>query len=442
MNNITEQIHSSHMLYERLLSKFIAAQGVSESGIGINQASSFLVDLLKKYLDAQVTLIKTSSSPAIVATIDPGQSQTILFYGHYDVMPVAASEQWLSDPFKLAKRNDCYYGRGCGDDKGQLLAQICGLITYRQLYGQLPVTVKLFYEGQEEIGSLDLKSSVEQAKKAGLLNGVDYAIISDGTISPDGRHVITLGNRGGLGFRITVNENHYDLHSGNFGNVAPNAAIKLMQLLNRMIDFKSGRCLLPKFYDGIVQPTQQELAWIDKLPSPVHSPFSKREYYQRLMFTPTINVNGIASGHVGQRIKTIIPGRATAMLDIRLVKGQQCKQIEKTIQQALAPELNNRRAELEFLVETSPSKSSPNIPIVNTLIQAVKHATGDCLIEPVAGGTVPNYVWESFLGVPVVSLPLGAASQNAHAANENMPIHVFDEDIAIIAHLMAILANR
>lgn len=275
MDKIEKYITAEKLRFAKILGEFIEQAGISETGEGIRASYTFIIQLLEKLLHAKVKVYPTTTSPVIVATIEPGKQRTILMYAHYDVMAAGNLDEWQSDPFKLIKRKEKFYGRGTGDDKGQLIAQICGLYVYQRLYGHFPVTIKLFYEGQEEAGSIDLQKIVHQLRDTDL-RGVKNVVVSDGAYN--GHHMISLGNRGGLGFRLTVKENDSDLHSGNFGNVAPNAALKLVQLLNRLVDPTTGIARIPGFYDGIKQASDEEKKIIAELPKPLTHYYSAMEY--------------------------------------------------------------------------------------------------------------------------------------------------------------------
>lgn len=153
------------------------------------------------------------------------------------------------------------------------------------------------------------------------------------------------------------------------------------------------------------------------------------------MFTPTLTINGLSSGYEGKRIKTIIPHQATAVVDCRLVAGQNCQRVKEQIKTVLADELKNGRAQIEFLAELNPTKMDSSLPLIDRVRQAIKRGTGDCLVEPVMPGSVPNYIWVDELHVPVFTIPLANYDQHNHAPNENLTKTAFWEGISLIAHL-------
>lgn len=435
---VNDYLQQNQQRFINYLAELISTRSLSETGEGIDETIEYLTTLLQDLLQAEVQVIATEGHPVILATLSPGKAQSYLFYGHYDVQSVGNTAAWNTAPFSLTEAAGRFYGRGCGDNKGQLLAQILGIYTYRQLYGELPFTLHLFIEGEEEIGSPHLKPTVHALRQQ-VLADVDDVFVMDGSFSQSGKHVLRLGNRGVLAFRLSTRVADHDLHSGNFGNVNRDAATELVALLNRLVDPTSYRVKIPGFYDQVQDPSPAEERWLSQLPAPqnVSSPLfsSQQDYYQRLMFTPTLTINGLSSGYEGKRIKTIIPHQATAVVDCRLVAGQNCQRVKEQIKTVLADELKNGRAQIEFLAELNPTKMDSSLPLIDRVRQAIKRGTGDCLVEPVMPGSVPNYIWVDELHVPVFTIPLANYDQHNHAPNENLTKTAFWEGISLIAHL-------
>ncbi len=438
MMNEDDFIQQQQATFQKILARLVSFADFSETGEQIRPAANYLVTILKELLHADVQLHETGGSPVITVTISPGKDHTYLFYGHYDVQLPGELAKWQTDPFQLTAKDGRFFGRGVGDNKGQLVAQICGFYTYQQVYGDLPFTAILFIEGEEESGSPHLRSAVTALKKS-VLSKVDAAIVTDGSYSQSGQHVLRLGNRGGLAFRLTTHTADTNLHSGNFGNVSSNAAIVLMRVLNKLIDPVTQRPRVPALRENIAAPTATEIQWLNELPAPhdVPSPLyhDKLDYYRRLMFEPTLSINGLVSGYQGPKGKTIIPGEATAILDSRLVPGQTCAQIRAGIEQVFAEELQSGLVTLQWLVQLNPTKTDPACPLIRPVEQSIKEATGACLIEPVMPGSVPNDVWTEVLQVPVLTIPYANYDQHNHAPNENLLKQAFLDGIKITVAL-------
>ena len=435
---VNAYIQENEQMFMNYLAKLIHQRSLSETGEGIDETVDFLVGLLKKLLHADVKTIVTEGNPVILATLSPGKQVTYLFYGHYDVQAPGSLSDWQTDPFSLTEANGRFYGRGCGDNKGQLLAQIFGIHTYLALHGDLPFTLKLLIEGEEEVGSPHLRQVVSSLSKTALAD-VDDVFVMDGSFNQSGKHVLRLGNRGILAFRLSARVANHDLHSGNFGNVNRDAAVELLKAVNKLIDLTNYQVKVPGFYDLVQKPNQLEKQWISQLPEPAEEPSplftDKQDYYRRLMFEPTLTINGLSSGYEGDYIKTIIPHQATAVIDCRLVVGQTCQGIKKQIRKALADDLETGRVKLQFIASLEPTKMDTHLPLI-------KRGTGECLIEPVMPGSVPNYIWVDELHVPVFTIPLANYDQRNHAPNENIKKDAFWQGISLITNLCDELGRK
>jgi len=438
-----KQFISAHLAeFEARLAQLVGLKTVSGDVKQLQSGVTYLVDCFKQLLQAQVTVVKTGGAPAIVARVAGASDQTVLFYGHYDTMVPGDLAAWASEPFKMTRRAGRFYGRGIGDNKGQLMAQILGVYTYLQTHGQLPLNVIFMVEGEEEQGSVHLAATVAQLK-ATLLAAVDLAVVIDGSMSQSGRHVLRLGNRGLFGFELTALTGTVDNHSGNAGNIMPNAAVFLNQLLDRLV--QHDQVQLPHFYDGV--PTDAEIPWdlIDALPfdaAAIAAQFglatvpTKRDYYRRLMFRPTFNLNSFQAGAAGTGFKTIIPHAATAKIDCRLVGQQSIPAIEADLRQALAPELASGQVQLVIRGRIPVSVTTLPAAKLQALAAMIRRATGAVVIEPMMPGTVPNYVWTDILKVPVVTIPYANFDQHNHAPNENLTEVAFQTGIQVAAELV------
>lgn len=432
--------------FEQLLTQLVAFRSVSNNDDDMSGCIEFLQELLERMLQAKVSVIKTSGEATIVAQITGQSDRTFLFYGHYDTMPSGRVDLWQTDPFNLTFRDGRYFGRGVGDNKGQLLAQILGIYTYKKIHGNLPFSIILLIEGEEEKGSVNLSKTIEQLRST-LLKKVELAIVVDGSINQGGDHVLRLGNRGVLGFEINVVTGKTDNHSGNVGNIMDSAASKMISILSKLYNFTKHKVRVPNFYNGVPQHDEINLNSLSKLPYDQNKVMTqmglkkiptKIEFYERLMYQPTFNIAGISSGYTEKGLKTVIPHLATVKIDCRLVGNQSIKVIKQGIEKKLATELNNGEVSVEYLVETPPSTTKMAASTVNLIASAIKVATGSVLVEPVMAGTVPNYVWTDILKVPVVTIPYANYDQHNHAPNENLAKKDFIDGIKISYELVKI----
>ncbi|WP_412989018.1 M20/M25/M40 family metallo-hydrolase [Pediococcus siamensis] len=429
-----------------LLKALIQLPSTSENAHGQEAAVANVTALLEKYCGAHVNLIETNGKPIITATIAGEKQAAYLFYGHYDVMTPGDLDAWHSDPFTLTERHNRFYGRGTGDNKGQLIAMITGINHYLISHPQPPFTIKFLIEGEEEQGSPNLAPTVSQLKTT-FLKDVVRVFVTDGSMNASGAHVLRLGNRGLFGFRLTVTTADHANHSGNAGNVIENPYAVLHQILSQLYDFDRQKNLIPHFYDGVVSPTAQEQEWLAALPfddTKISAVFgsqltasSQRDYYQKLMFTPTFNISGIYGGHTGKDVKTIVPPRITVTIDMRLVGSQSVQEIETNLATVLKPYVTKGVLKYEITGRIPPSKTTPSPVDLEAFHLAAKKANVPLVIEPMMPGTDPNYVWTNILGVKVFTVPLANFDQNNHDVDENITKNAFQTSIQFITQLIS-----
>ena len=257
---------------------------------------------------------------------------TVLLYGHYDVQPADPLEEWKTPPFEPTLKDDGrVYCRGAQDDKGQFFAFLCGLRECLSSSVSCPLNVKILLDSQEESGSVGLFKLLEDREFRKRL-AADVMLVSDTSAAADLRPAIVAGLRGVNHFTVTLTAANRDLHSGEYGGIAPNAAQGMAELMASLHN-PDGSIAVSGFRDGIEPPSHEEL-------EAAEAGFATDEMYtkdigtepcggqrgktivQRNCFEPTIEVNGIHSGYGGPGSKTVIPCQAIAKLSTRLVPGQ------------------------------------------------------------------------------------------------------------------------
>ena len=236
---------------------------VSLTGEGIGEAVEFLASRMKRW-GFEVQVFPTSSQPIVYGEIGPPDAAfTWLTYGHYDVYPADASaEGWRTDPWQPVVDGDRIWGRGTGDNKGQHLALLNAIALYRELHGELPIRIKVVLEGDEETGSRPLPQFVEANRD---MLRADLCCYSDGPMFPNDQPVLLMGVRGILGLEFAATGAKRNLHSGNFGGVAPNPTLELIHLLAEMAD-RDGRLRVPGAGYADVTVTPAEAAAVRALP--------------------------------------------------------------------------------------------------------------------------------------------------------------------------------
>lgn len=445
VKGVDSTISRNEELYLERLFKLLRQPSISTQNIGMVECASLVQEL---FTDCGIEnhRYETGGHPIIYGEcLHPDNETTVLMYGHYDVQPPDPLDEWVSDPFEPEIRNGRIYARGAGDNKGQFVASILGAKTYLDLHGRLPVNVKWIIEGEEEAGSRHLAAFVEQHR---ALLQADLVYTTDGSSHESGAQSILLGVRGALGVELVAEEARWDNHSGNLGNIVPNPVWRLVELLHTM---RSGdEVTIQGFADGVKPPTELEEKILRDIPYDLEGVRRKSgydaldidsdTYHRRLMFEPTLNVSGLFSGHTGKGGRSIIPARATARLDIRLVAGQDPDQVYE----ALARHVRKHDAGITLTRKGAvPASRTPaDHPAVLAIAEALEQSTGQRpVIQPSLGGTLPDYVWTQILNVPSVIVPYANYDQNNHGPNENLEISTFFRAIRSTCYVLEHLSR-
>lgn len=425
------------------LFRLIAQPSISSENVGVRECALMEKELLESAGLENVRLFESPGHPFIYADwLHAPGAPTVLFYGHYDVQP-ARDEEWDSPAFTPIIRNGRIYGRGVGDNKGQHLAHICAIESCLKTLGRLPVNVKLLLEGEEENGSPHIDAFVLANRE--LLKS-DLVYTSDGGQHESGAPTVVLGVRGILYVDLKAKAAKQDYHSGNKGNLVPNAAWKLVHLLAGMKDPVTDRVLIPGFYDRVRDVTAEELELLARIPyneAQLAAEHGLKDLggrdgaavFRRVIFEPTLNICGFHSGMDGPGMKTSIPAEARAKVDMRLVLDQSPDEIWERFTahcRRVAPEI-----EVTRVADMKPSRTSASLPVVQSVVEAVRAGSGlEPVVLPSLGGSLPDYVFTGILGAPSVVVPYANFDENNHGPNENMKVELFHQGIRTTIHLL------
>ncbi len=466
--------------------QFLALPNVKGDSINIVRNVSFIKQMMEQR-GIKVTVINSTipgASPLVYGEIkSPGATTTVGFYAHYDGQPVNPA-QWANglSPFtpqittdrldhggSFVKDNEIpasipdawrIYGRGSSDDKAGVFAIIEAYDALVKSGGRPGVNMKFMFEGEEEAGSVNLP---DYFKKSTNLLKADLWIICDGPMHVSGSKQLTFGVRGDVNADLTVYASLRPLHSGNYGNWAPNPAMRLVQLLAAMKDDK-GMVTIPGFYDDIVPLSAEEKAAIKSIPDAeptlreelaMINPDGNRRSLQELLNLPTLNINGMAAANVGKMASNIIPAEATAVLDLRLVNGNTVEGQFVKIRRFIEgrdyhildhdPTLEERKQYpliAKFTLRPggyAAQKTSMSLPIAQKVIAAIQTTTTKPVIKiPTLGGSLPLFIFESILQSPPLSIGIVNYDNNQHAENENLRISFLLEGIVTMAAVMGI----
>jgi acetylornithine deacetylase/succinyl-diaminopimelate desuccinylase-like protein len=435
--------------------------------------------LLRRGFAAEV--LETAGNPLVYGELKvPGASRTLLIYSHYDGQPVNPSGWKQPDPFKPVLRTGRVdrggedvpnfdavnrfetewrlYARSASDDKSPIVA-LCAALDALKALGTGPASnIRVILDGEEEASSPSLVPAI--AKYRDKLQA-DLMVILDGPIHSSGRPTIAYGARGVATLDLTVYGPRAGVHSGNYGNWIPNPAQRLATLLASMKD-DSGKVLVAGFYDGLPPLTPEEKALLEAVPDDaasmlktfgVASPEQAFPSLQSALQSPTLNVRGLSSAFVGDGARTIIPDRATAAIDLRLVKETKAVDLIEKVRAHV------RKAGYHLLDRDPTDEERARHPRIASIVPAatVMHAFRTSPLDPEArriasaleaafgappvqlrtlGGSVPIVPFIDALGFPAVLVPTVNFDNNQHEENENLRLREFFQAIEIVAALL------
>jgi acetylornithine deacetylase/succinyl-diaminopimelate desuccinylase-like protein len=430
-----------------ILQTLVRQPSISAHDHGVKECARLLAGIMRD-LGVAADVVDTPTQPVVVGQAgDPGPF-TLLCYGHYDVQPPEPLEAWVSPPFEPTVRDGRLYGRGTGDNKGQLITHVLAARAWLAAAGGLPLQVKFVFEGEEESGSPGLAAFV-RAHRERL--AADLVYISDGGLHPSGAPVLSLGNRGIVGLTLVAEGADRDNHSGNKGGVAPNPIWMLVHVLASMVD-PAGRVTVDGFYDDVrpIGPVEEQLLAAMDFDSKAFAatmglpdlPMDGPTYWRRIMLEPYFNISGFASGYVGPGAKTIIPARAECRVDIRLVVDQRTADIFEKVKAHVARVDPRVQVLPRGFGAMEPTRTPPDHPAVGVVARAVAAWRGvSPRIVLSSGGSLPNAVWPDVLGVPHLTVPYANADENNHGPNENLSLERFFDGIHVSAQVFAALAE-
>jgi acetylornithine deacetylase/succinyl-diaminopimelate desuccinylase-like protein len=375
---------------------------------------------------------------------------TVLIYAHFDVQPVDPIDEWETPPFAPQIRDGRLFARGASDDKGQLVLHLEALRALFDSAGGPPINVRVFFEGEEEIGSPNLDAFLD-ANAADLT--ADLAVVSDGSMFAEGVPSVGYGVRGLTYLEVTVTGPAHDLHSGIYGGGAPNPANALVRMLTALHE-PSGRVAVPGFYDRVDPISDDErgrLAGLGFDEEGFRATVGSRDLIgepgypliERLWTRPTLDINGLSGGFAGEGAKTIIPRVARAKLSARLVPDQRPSEIAELIEAALRGEAPAAvHVDVQVLGAAPPAVVSLDHPAVALAAGALEATWGRPPVYQRGGGTIPAVGgFSGRLGIPTLMLGFGLPTSNAHAPNEWLLLDNFTKGTEAVVRLWHALAE-
>jgi acetylornithine deacetylase/succinyl-diaminopimelate desuccinylase-like protein len=395
---------------------------------GMQATRAYLLDWFREMGLQEVQELDGGGHPALYGSWNgaPGRP-TLLIYGHYDVQPPDPLEEWISPPFEPTERDGCLFGRGASDDKGSSVIAIAAVEAWLRHPGGCPVNVKLFLEGEEEVGSPTLAAIVA---RHGALLRADAMLSADGGRASATIPTINVGARGNTGFEVKLSTAAKDLHSGKYGGAVRNALHEMAKLVASLHDAE-GRIAVAGYLDSVVPPSNQ--ARHDTAAFPVDeaafcaevgaAPLGEPGYTlrERLTLRPSIDVNGMWGGYTGVGAKTVIAREARAKLTMRLVAGQDPAEARALVQAHLRAQCPPGVL-LEFSTQGGGSPAS-SLPLAHPLVRAGSTVLEQLLEQrpvPVRlAATVPiTAMFKRLLGIETLMFAFGLPDEDVHAPNE------------------------
>ncbi len=459
-HEVDRAIEENGETYREALYDLLRQPSVSTTGEGMDEATDLVVETVERFGFERASRIETDRYPVVYGEwrSDP-EAPTVLFYGHYDVQPPGEHEEWESPPFEPTEREGSVYARGAGDNKGQFAAHLFALHALLEADVVPEVTVKVLLDGGEESGSAGLRSYLDSGAQA--VADADLIYVADGPMfgsagdasSGEGaraqRPLLAYGNKGVLSFQLDLRTANTDLHSGNFGGPVPNAATELVDLLASM---RSGEEIaIDGFHEGsAVTDADRELvariptdeAAIEEELDLTHLA-TDRPYYEQLLVHPTLTINGLRSGYGGEGMKTVLPSRATAKLDCRLVPGQEPERVFERVRAHVEREHSD--VEIEKQGSFPPMKTPIDTPASDVVADALTSVWGVEPVEfPVLGGSLPAAYFRelsTLSEVPILVVPYANPDQGNHSPNEHLDLECFENGVRTSARVIAGLGD-
>ena len=465
----------------RDLADFLSIPNLASDSVNIRRNATYIVAMLERRGIRARLLESPGSPPAVFGELrTPGATRTVVFYAHYDGQPVDTS-QWMTPPWSPTLRarlggeiiplptqpgtiqgESRLYARSAGDDKSPIVAFLAALDALRAANIPPSVNFKFFFEGEEEAGSPHLRDMLSSHRD--VLTS-DLWVFGDGPVHQSRRQQVVFGVRGSMGLELTVYGPARALHSGHYGNWAPNPLVVLANLIASMRD-DDGRILVDHFYDEVRPVTPAEHAAIASVPAPDSAlrlelllggtEANNAPLMDRIML-PALNVRGISGGGVGALGANAIATQARASIDFRLVPRQTPANVRALVEAHARkrgfyvlhgdPTPDERLAhakilKLEWEGGYPAQRADMSLPVSRALIRSVEMGVGQRIIViPTSGASAGLYHFDDVLHTPIISVPIVNHDNSQHAANENLRLQNLFDGMQVYAGIIAHLGH-
>ena len=439
------------------LRELLAIPNIASDMPNIERNAALISEMLRRR-GIEPRLLRVDGAPPVVfgEIRTPGAKETLVFYAHYDGQPVDRA-LWTSDPWEPVVRDGRIYARSASDDKSPIVAMLSAIDALRSARVPLRVNVKFFFEGEEEAGSPHLGAILEKYRE---LLGADLWLIGDGPVHQSRRMQLYFGVRGVTGLELTTYGPARPLHSGHYGNWAPNPIVTLTHLLASMRD-EEGRILIDGFYDDVRPLTAADRAAVAEVPA-VEEQLRRELALARTeggaplterIAVPAMNIRGIRGGNVGETAANVISTEAAASIDFRLVADQTPARVREKVEAHLrkrgfhivheTPDATMRAqharlVKLDWEMGYPASRLALDHPLAADIERRIETFTGQQLIKmPTLGGSVPLYLFNEKLGASTLGVPIVNHDNNQHGHNENLRLQNLWDGIEVFVAILA-----
>ncbi len=415
------------------LARYVAQPSIAAQNRGMKECAALVAEMFRAR-GFDVAMLPTEGAPVVVAERAGRSDRTLLVYNHYDVQPPEPLELWTDPPFTATLRDGKLYGRGVSDDKGHLTARLLAVDALLDAAGELPCRIKWVVEGEEEIGSVHLPAFVrrERARLAADACLWEFGYLDDREVP-----LLFAGLRGIFYVELSVETAASDAHSGIGGSIFPNAAWRLTWALASLKD-RDERIRIPGWRDAVRPPSARDLELMAAVPDRAalyREVYGVREFLRGMnggtamnvaeVFEPTCTICGLDAGYQGEGSKTVLPARAAAKVDFRLVPDQTPEEALRLLRAHLDAE---GFADVKIHVHggEAPGRTDPDHPFLALVARTAVPVYGVPMqIVPMIGGSGPNHAFIAELGVPVATAGFGHPDTRAHAPDENLRVDYY-----------------
>ena len=430
------------------LGRLVAQPSIAAQNLGMEDCAKQVAAMLAAR-GFRADVMPTGGAPVVVAERGGRSDRTLLIYNHYDVQPPEPLELWTSPPFEPTRRDGKLFGRGVSDDKGHFTARLLAIDALLAQGGELPCRIRFVVEGEEEVGSVHLPDFIRANRER--LRG-DACLWEFGSVDAKEVPQQYAGLRGICYVELSVETATVDAHSGIGGSIFPNAAWRLTWAL-ATLKGRDEKIRIPGFYDPVRAPTARDRELIAALPEiadEYRKTYGVRTFLNDLQggpelriaetFLPTCTICGLTSGYQGKGSKTVLPARASAKVDFRLVPDQTPPQVLAQLRAHLDAE-GFSDVSIEFLGGGPAGRTDPDDAFVKLVCDTAEPVYGRPMQRvPMIGGSGPNHAFIHELGVPVATAGCGYPETRAHAPDENIRIDLYEKHARHVVRIIEAFA--